>query len=267
MIKYLSIHSLVFDRGDGYGFILLLLILTTLHVLHDCSSLTRRSGLGIVPWPLSVKLQSPNHLITREFSSSFFLTIWILARPFALPNMYQVLTYFLCSNKYMLLWNASPWMFTNGQLSSVEYPIWMVSWVHLEIINILFFINGNMKCSICVCTGYSVFSQTVYITECRVWTIFHTEKHFLSYMVIQSGEGFLFKKPCKHKLLEPVWSAKILYSLMKINSAEKCCVLSCFRVTCKYDIAKTALTLDRVLFWNVVWSLAGIIFYKCIYSK
>ena len=75
MIKYLSIHSLVFDRGDGDGFILLLLILTTLPVVQDHSSLTRRSGLGIVPWPLAVKLQSPNHWITREFPSSLFLTI------------------------------------------------------------------------------------------------------------------------------------------------------------------------------------------------
>lgn len=156
MIKYLYIHNLVFDRGGGDGFILLLLILTTLHVLQDLSSLTRRSGLWIVPCPL--KLQSTNHCIIREFPSSFFLTTWILALPFALPTMYQVLTYNLCSNKYILLWNVSPWMFTNGQLSSIEYPVWMVSWVHLEIINILFFINGNMKCSICLCTGYSVFS-------------------------------------------------------------------------------------------------------------
>ena len=73
MIKYLYIHNLVFDRGGGDGFIPLLLILTTPHVLQDLSSLTRRSGLRIVPWPL--KLQSTNHCITREFPSSFFLTI------------------------------------------------------------------------------------------------------------------------------------------------------------------------------------------------
>ena len=143
MIKYLYIHNLVFDRGGGDGFIPLLLILTTPHVLQDLSSLTRRSGLRIVPWPL--KLQSTNHCITREFPSSFFLTIWILVLPFALLTMYQVLTYYLCSNKYMLLWKVIPWMFTSGQLSSVEYPVWMVSWVHLEIINILFSINGNMN--------------------------------------------------------------------------------------------------------------------------
>ena len=125
MIKYLSIHSLVFDRGDGDGFILLLLILTTLPVLQDHSSLTRRSGLGIVPWPLAVKLQSPNHWITREFPSSLFLTIWILALPFVLPTMYQVLTYYLSSNKYMLLWNGCLQM-VSYLLLSIQYEWYLV---------------------------------------------------------------------------------------------------------------------------------------------